>query len=250
MGILLDIITITKDDLDGVSATLKSTRSVRKSGVTRQIIIDSSSDQKTHQLVEEMARREENVVYTWQEPCGISAAFNLGIDLSGAEWLWFLNGGDIFHPNMDCSTLISILHSSNADTILFQLETKQSHVRRQHPCLWGLWPPIVSWIPHPATILKRQLFLTYGYFDTRYEIAMDYEMWLRLFSRDAIVDMISIPITLYDEEGISSNQIKNTSKEVLKILRLNKFAILKRWFNNVWMVYRSIMIYYRNSKNN
>jgi hypothetical protein len=40
---ILDIITVTKDDLEGVAATILSTRKLRACLGVRQIIVDSSS---------------------------------------------------------------------------------------------------------------------------------------------------------------------------------------------------------------
>lgn len=247
MNALLDIITITKDDPDGLLSTIDSTRPLRKFPGVRQIIIDGSSTEvKKH--VEEIARGEENVSYAWHEPSGISSAFNHGLDLSAAEWVWFLNGGDIFHPGMDCSTLVNILKISNAEAIIFQIETKQSHARYQHPPMWEIWPPVGSWIPHPATIVKKRLFERYGYFSEQYRIAMDYEMWFRLFSNYVIVDLISMPIALYDEAGVSSTRTKESIKEVKAILLSKAWMLMRRWLNTVRIIYRYVRDYHRISK--
>ncbi|MGO9145145.1 MAG: glycosyltransferase [Desulfomonilia bacterium] len=247
MSALLDIITITKDDLDGLLSTRESIRSLLKSPEVRQLIIDgSSAEVKKH--TEETAMGEENVKYAWYQPSGISSAFNHGLDLATSEWVWFLNGGDTFHPSMDCNTLLNILRTSNAEAIIFQIETKQSHTRCQHPPMWEIWPPVGSWIPHPATIVKRQLFTRYGYFDEQYRIAMDYEMWLRLFSKYVIVDLISMPIVLYDEAGVSSIRRKESMKEAKRILLSKAWMLVKRWLNNGRMIYRVIRDYHTISR--
>jgi glycosyltransferase involved in cell wall biosynthesis len=244
MGALLDIITITKDDLNGVLSTIESTRPLLKFPGVRQLIIDGSSPEG-RSCVEELARGEKHVEYTWREPTGISAAFNHGLDQSAAEWVWFLNGGDTLHPCIDSSTLYNILSTSNAEAIIFQIETKQSHTRYQHPPMWEIWPPVGSWIPHPATIVKRQLFTRYGYFSEQYRIAMDYEMWLRLFSNYVIVDLISMPIVLYDEAGVSSTRRKESIKEAKRILLSKAWMLVKRWLNNGRMIYRVIRDYHK-----
>lgn len=231
MNRLLDIITITKDDLQGVSSTIESTRPLRKLGLVRQIIIDGSTDEVRRQ-VEEMALNEEHVDYAWQKPSGIATAFNKGIDLAKAEWLWFLNGGDTLRPEMDCGSLLYILRTSNAEAIIFQMETKKSRIRTKHPPLWYLWPPVTNWIAHPTMIMKSRLFMTYGSFKNEYKIIMDQEMWLRIFSKKVMVDLISIPIAVFDESGVSSTQTKEISREVLKLYYSNAWMILNRWLLN------------------
>jgi glycosyltransferase involved in cell wall biosynthesis len=244
MGLLLDIITITKDDLHGVLSTIESTRALRKLNMVRQFIIDGSSEQIRTQ-VEDAVRQEENVKYVWQQPLGISSAFNLGLELSEADWVWFLNSGDMIHPEVDFATLLSILRTTSADAIIFQIEKKQSHLRHRHPPMAEIWPPVSSWIPHPATIIKRQLFLTHGYFHEGYRIAMDYEMWLRLFSKNVVVDLISMPIAMYDEGGISSTRKNYAAKEILRILLVHALMLLKGWLYTGWMIFRTLglMIY-------
>ncbi len=247
MSALLDIITICKDDPEGVKLTMESVRPLLKLPGVRQLIIDGSSPQiKKH--VEEIAMDEENVKYAWREPTGISSAFNQGLELSNADWVWFLNGGDTFHPSMDCGTLLNILRISNAEAIIFQIETRQSRTRYQHPPMWEIWPPVGSWIPHPATIVKRRLFERYGYFSESYRIAMDYEMWLRIFSNYVIVDLISMPIVLYDEAGVSSTRRKESIQEAKRILVSKAWMLVRRWLNNGRMVYRVIRDYHNISR--
>ena len=251
MGILLDIITITKDDLKGVASTIESTRPLRNSSVARQIIIDGGSTQVRYQ-VEELIKHEKNVTYNWQASSGISAAFNQGLLLSESQWVWFLNGGDTFHPSVDCRTLLNILQASTADAILFQIEANISHTVSKHAPLWKTWPPIggyTNWIPHPSAIIKRQLFDTHGHFNTEYKIAMDYELWLRLFSKNTIVDTISIPLTMFDETGISSNQARNAAQEAVKIIWSNMPMLFKKWLYNGIMICKSLRYYYKQSRN-
>ena len=77
---------------------------------------------------------------------------------------------------------------------------------------------------------------------------MDYEMWLRLFSKYVIVDLISMPIVLYDEAGISSTKRKESIKEAKRILLSKAWMLVKRWLNNGRMIYRVIRDYQTISK--
>lgn len=244
---LLNIITITKDDLPGVMSTVESTRSLRKHHGVVQTIIDGSSDPVKKQT-RNLAENEENVIYTWLEPSGISSAFNRGLDASTADWVWFLNGGDTFHPSTDCTIFLGILQNNNADAIIFQIETKQSRIRFPHPPMWKLWPPVTSWIPHPATLLKRQLFKTHGYFNEEYKIAMDFEMWFRLFSKNVVVDLISLPVVIYDESGISNTRIEDTASEAHKILLSKSKMLLKKWLGTARTIYESEKYYRKTGK--
>jgi hypothetical protein len=241
MNKILDIITVTKDDLEGVAVTIESTRSLRAAGA-RQFVMDSSGE-GTREKVEELASGEQNVEYTWLEPKGISPAFNLGLGMSNAEWVWCLNGGDRVHNDVEPDKLMYILQASGADAIIFDYERIQSGIKPKHPPMWNLWPPVASWIPHCATIVRKKLFEKYGLFNEEFKIAMDTEAWFRLFSKDVVVDMISIPIALYDEMGISETQLGPTFREAKRIIESNSWMLLKGWLlsgkriYDVWRYY-------------
>lgn len=228
----LNIITITKDDLDGVVATVKSTKVLRDKSDVRQIVVDSSADPVSGKLHEGLAG-EQNVEYFWQKPCGIAAAFNKGVEALDSEWVWFLNGKDEVHPELDSKLLLQILNSSRADVVIFQIEYLDSKVPpRRRPPLWSLWPPMYpNWVPHPATFIRTRLFEQYGVFDTDFKIAMDADWWMRVFSKNVTVDMISIPVTLYDLNGVSATNYVQTDKEARRIIRKNFGMLVNKWLN-------------------
>ena len=87
MNQLLNIITVTKDDFDGVEVTIRSTEKIRKHQNVTQFII-GSSEGETKEKVRALADSADNVVYHWLEPVGIAAAFNLGLNHASSEWVW------------------------------------------------------------------------------------------------------------------------------------------------------------------
>lgn len=239
---ILDIITVTKDDLAGVAATIASTRKLRACTGIRQIIVDSSSEPVAAKIRELLAD-EESLDYYWQEPCGIASAFNLGISHSTADWLWFLNGGDAVHPNLAENLLLQILDLTQAGVIIFELEYMQTRLSSRHPPLWALWPPMYShWVPHPATIIRAKLFEQYGVFDTSYKIAMDADWWMRVFSKNVVVDLLSIPIVLYDQNGVSSMNLIDTGKEAERLFSKNFRMLVRMWLGRGARLFRAYFL--------
>lgn len=235
----LDIITVTKDDPSGVAATIASTRKLRTCAGVRQIVVDSSSA-PVAEKIRGFLTGEENLDYVWQTPSGIASAFNLGIGTSTAEWVWFLNGRDEVHPDLDNNLLLQILKASHADVVIFQLEFMQSKVQHIHPPLWALWPPLYSnWVPHPATFIRTKLFERHGVFDTNFKIAMDADLWMRLFSKDVVVDMLSIPVVRYDQTGVSATNRIGTDKEARRIVRKNMAMLVGKWWGRGVHLFRS-----------
>lgn len=241
MPAFLNIITVTKDDLEGVEATIASTRKLRACSGVRQIIVDGSVE-PLQRKVQELLVGEENVDYLWQKPNGIAHAFNQGISGSDAGWVWFLNGRDEAHPDLDAGLLLQILNASNSEIIICELDYMQSGLRHRHPPLWDLWPPLY-WVPHPATIIKRRLFDQYGFFSQEFKIAMDGELWMRFFSKDISINMISIPIALYDQYGVSSDS-QNVEREVDKIIVRYFGFLAKLWLKRGFRLIKGLMRYF------
>lgn len=58
-------------------------------------------------------------------------------------------------------------------------------------------------IPHVSTFVRRHAFASCGLFDTRYRLAMDYDLWLRL-SRDGDALQIDHPLGVFRRHSESS----------------------------------------------
>jgi len=241
---ILNIITVTKDDIAGLKKTIKSTKNIREEYGIFQIIVDSSKPENKNNIINYL-QNERNVRYYWQEPGGIAAAFNFGLKNAEADWVWFLNGGDEIHGSLDSGFFLNLLSINNSDAIIFQIENIQSAQIPRHPQMWAIWPPLLSWIPHPSTITRRYLYDKYGMFDESLRIAMDYEYWIRCFSNNVTVDLISTPIAKFDQVGSYSGLNHLTRAEVRKIIMKYLGLILKKWFINGLILLRSLKATYR-----
>ncbi len=240
---LLNIITITKDDLGGVIRTIESSRKLRNYPGVKQIIIDSSTEE-TRTAVKTFAESSDNVEYFWQEPSGISAAFNKGLSLAESEWVWFLNGGDEINNKLDPDNFLYILAKTSADAIIFQNEVAGSGKCSKHPPMWAMWPPFYAWIPHPSTLTRKGLYEKYGNFNETFEIAMDYDFWIRCFAKETIVDTISIPITKYDTTGVSSTQTSKVALEAVRAMKMHMYKIIKIWLRNGINIFKAYRFYF------
>jgi len=205
---LLSIITITKDDPTGLQRTLKSAQAMRAAGV-EQIVVDGSGDPS---IARALIERNGFVGITLapRAPSGISAAFNAGLKDARGRWVWFLNGGDAVHENLEVGWLLSLLEMTGSDVVTGTLHFDGEPSPRSTPPLHYQWPLIACWISHPATIVRRQLLVDSGGFDSRWRIAMDYDLWFRILKRNAVMDVLSIPLARFDVNGLSEN--RRTSK--------------------------------------
>ena len=82
-------------------------------------------------------------------------------------------------------------------------------------------------------------------FNESLNIAMDYEYWIRCFSNDVIVDLVSIPIAKFDQSGSSFGANRPTKTEVRKILIKYMWLILKKWLDNGLIFFKSLKATYK-----
>ena len=115
---ILNIITVTKDDIEGLKKTIISTKKIREEYNICQIIIDSSIGENKKKVINYL-QNEKNTKYYWQEPSGIAAAFNFGLKNVEADWVWFLNGGSKVHDSLDAGFFLNLLSCSSSDAIIF-----------------------------------------------------------------------------------------------------------------------------------
>ncbi len=217
--IFLSIVTVTKDDPVGLEGTLISANALRVIGA-EHLIIDGGIDLETTRRI--AAESGGGITVIPRPPEGIAEAFNAGLVAARGEWVWFLNGGDRIDPRLEPSSFCALLEKTKAEVIIGGLTYEGDVEPRPHPLPHKRWPAVSSWIPHPATLVRRRMFERYGGFDERYRIAMDYEWWLRALVPTVSVDVLSLPFAVFAPGGISQRP------EVRKIIRREKFRAISR----------------------
>lgn len=219
----LTIITITKDDPKGIARTLESTTVFRTSGA-EHLVMDGSAVAGLHLPPKE----NEHVRFVFCPPLGVSNAFNAGLAQARGDWVWFLNGGDTVCPGILPNELAESLSNSSADVIVGTLTYEGEACPRPHPPVELRWPPLRPWIPHPATLIRRDLFRRFGGYDERYLIAMDYEWWLRVLSDEVKVEVTDITLAIFAAGGISQRP------EMRSRLIQEWDDIIRRHFGRLW----------------
>lgn len=241
---------MTRNDVDGIRRTLASARQVRRAAADHgiemtQFVIDGS-DLHFAQEVQELCRNETgNVCYTHLPPNGISSAFNLGIEQSKAEWVWMLNGGDEVVPDPPIATLFEIATRTASEVIIFS-GTDASGRRHTRP-LAKLWPPVYCWIVHNATLVRRDLMNEFGGYREDYKIAMDAELWIRIFGYYKQADVIDIPLIHFEGGGVSDD-VLGRAPESKQMLWDNKRLLYARLFDYPKICWEAWRTYCRNEK--
>lgn len=204
---LISIITIVLNGVDEIEETIKSILSQKYVNL-EYIIIDGKSTDGTLEIIEKYKDKITTIV---SEPDnGIYEAINKGIKLATGELIGLINCGDryendilhlcykkylvgksdIIYGNikiLDTTDGLEFQHTQNANHLL--LATKMS-------------------IFHPATFITRACYNKNGLYNENYNIAADYEFFLRNFLNGVSFEYFQITIATFRSGGISGNIAK------------------------------------------
>ncbi len=222
--LLLTIITITKDDSVGVSRTLASTEAWRNEVWVEQVVVDASAMPT--------AMRDERIRVIRQNSTGISGAFNEGLAHVRGKWVWFLNGGDEIDAKLEPVFLRKILEATRADALIGGITYEGENEPQPHPPAIMQWPTLLSWVPHPSTLVRYNLFERFGFFDVKYTIVMDYDFWMRAFTSPGVaVDVTSIPFSIFAAGGVSqrSDCRDRLTGELDNVIRSHQGVLWRIW---------------------
>ncbi|MCL4378773.1 MAG: hypothetical protein M1409_10455, partial [Actinobacteria bacterium] len=63
-----------------------------------------------------------------------------------------------------------------------------------------------------------------------------------------IVDLVTMPISVFDQTGISNESNKQIKAEVRKIIRKYFWLVIKRWLGNARLILKSLKVHSTFSK--
>ena len=155
------------------------------------IVIDNNSDDNTIKLI----KRYHNDIKIFKEnKKGVSYARNYGILKSKNNWLAFLDSDDEWMDDKIEEQVKYIRNSKNSLSFIhsnevwfrknIQLNQKKKHEKNGgyifEDCLDNCK------ISPSSTLIKKNLFSRYGKFDHSFMVCEDYELWLRITSKEKI----------------------------------------------------------------
>ena len=179
----ITIITAVYNAGNSIAATLKSVAQ-QDYGAIEHIVIDGASTDRTLEAVR--ANDERVTLLISEADSGAYDAFNKGLRRATGDAIGFLNAGDTYVSPAVISKVAAELSTGTqavfADVLIVDEHDETRVVRRYsskrfapHIMAYGLMPA------HPTLFLRRAVYQAVGDYDTRFPIAGDYEMCLRVF---------------------------------------------------------------------
>ena len=171
MSPLVSIITVNLNNAQGLEKTIASAVNQTYTSV-EVIVIDGASSDGSKTVIEKYSDRLK--YWISERDNGVYNAMNKGILKSNGDYVLFLNSGDTFNSETGLASLIN--NGCKADIIFGDLVMVGEGKTRQ-----VVFPDKVSFrfflinsLPHPATLIKREIFDEIGLYNENYLIISDW----------------------------------------------------------------------------
>ena len=239
----LSIITINKNNADGLRKTIESVICQTFSDF-EYLIIDGASTDDSVNIINKFS---QNITYSVSEPDdGIYDAMNKGIKVANGEYCLFLNSGDYLssHSVLEDVFQHDLFEDIIYGNIIFENNLKQRLLRKCNRSLSILSFPGMTnqLVHHPSSFIKHNLFSKVGFYRTDLLIVSDVAFFLKaIFEHGATYRHIPVTVSIYNTLGLSSCNEEKRLQEVNRItLELFKYPALHNsiksiaFYDNVW----------------
>jgi len=222
--VAVSIVTVVKNNADGLSKTLTSALAQDLSD-WELVIVYSKSEDATYEVASEFCKLDSRITLIEQQDQGIYEAMNLGITKSRAEYLWFMNSGDCFFSGNSLRLGVNAIQSSefgflvggykidNDERLFQQSPGKLTQIRfalsRRGAC-------------HQAMIFRKSIVIMAGNFDTKFRLAADYKLCLKLIKNSGAVKVPEL-LAIMEPDGLSDQNLSKMHREK-SIIRREVFS--------------------------
>lgn len=181
------IITITKDNPDGLARTRRS--------------VESQSFKNYEWIVIDGAAEPDNGIYD---------AMNKGLDRASGEYVIFMNAGDCFAGE---SVLDSVARFRGDMIYGDAIEAGHLKKSRHHTQI------AKGMITHHQAIFYRRAAVKGLRYDESYPIAADYKFTIEVLAKADCVASIPAPLCIFETGGVSQRRAKQGRAEQIAIRR-------------------------------
>ena len=209
-----------------ITATYNSGKTLRDTldSVLRQtypdyehIIIDGASSDDTLTTVREYeARYKGRLRYISEPDKGLYDAMNKGIALAAGDIVGILNSDDFYTSDDILERVASSMNDTTIDAVYGDVHFVHNQdltrcTRYYSSKGFRRWQMRLGFMPaHPSFYCRRSVYLQYGFFDTSYRIAADFESLLRfLFVHRIRTRYLSVDFVTMRTGGASTSGFRS-----------------------------------------
>ena len=231
----VSIITVCFNSQETIEKTIKSVISQRYKNY-EYIIIDGGSTDNTIKIINKYKQYIEVIIS--EEDMGIYDAINKGIKKSTGSVISILHSDDIFYDNKTTQKVMSYFNSNLkldcliGNTLIVKNDSKKI-TRKYKANSFKNWMLYLGFSPpHPSTFFRNKIYKKYGLYNKKYNIAGDFEFFVRVFLKSKIsLKIVNKNFVLMKLGGRSSESLKSnfiSSHEIIKSFKDNN--LYTNWF--------------------
>lgn len=220
----ISIITACYNSSANIEAALRSVSGQTYSPL-EYIVVDGASTDGTLAILEKYRGKIYKLVS--ERDAGIYDALNKGFSAATGDVIGLLHSDDVYAGEDVLAKVAKVFEATGADAVYGDL----AYVRADGGTLryWKAgeydrstlergWMP-----PHPALFVKEAIYDQFGLFDTRFKIAADYDLMVRLLYRHGVKAVYLPELLVKMKVGGTSNRslanIVRKSREDYQIIR-------------------------------
>lgn len=224
----ISIITVCYNSAATLEETIQSVIAQQNADV-EYIVIDGASKDQTPAIIEKY--RSHIAHYISEPDKGIYDAMNKGLKLATGEVIGILNSDDLYKNNTVLSNVIQAF-DSNTECICTDVEifsgTSQNVIRYYSCTRWKPWMfRLGHQPPHPGFFVRKSCYEKYGFFDTSYRTASDFDILFRLIYKykcaTRFLPWVSVSMRIGGESQRSFKNIANANREVNMAIKKNGY---------------------------
>ena len=243
----ISLITVCLNSSSTIESTLKSVLSQKYTNY-EYIIKDGESSDDTLKIIKKYEKKFKGKLHLIScEDKGIYDAINMALDEVSGDVVGILNSDDILADEYSFNKIIDNISDVDGvySNLLFLDYKNMSKIKRKITSRSGNYK--LGWYPpHPTLYLKKEVYDRYGYFNTKYKVASDYDYMLRIMIGNVKLKYINTVLVHMRNNGISTRGLKgykNSFFESIKVLKNNK--VKHPYFINIIRVFKVILQYIR-----
>ena len=232
----VSIITSVLNGADTIADTIESVIQQQYNNI-EYIIIDGNSSDNTVPIIRRYGDKVDILV---SEPDqGVYDAMNKGIKLARGDIIAILNSDDVYADSTVVGQMVNFMETTLVDAAYSNLvyvdRDDTGHIKRfWNPGEYKKGAFLRGWtIPHPTFFCRREIFDKFGLYNTKFQIAADFELMMRFVEKHKIkVDYLPKAIVKMRTGGKANvlNGVIRGNMEIIRAFRINGLHLSPLFF--------------------
>jgi len=232
----VSIITSVLNGADTIADTIESVIQQQYNNI-EYIIIDGNSSDNTVPIIRRYGDKVDILV---SEPDqGVYDAMNKGIKLARGDIIAILNSDDVYADSTVVGQMVNFMETTLVDAAYSNLvyvdRDDTGRIKRfWNPGEYKKGAFLKGWtIPHPTFFCRREVFEKFGLYNTKFQIAADFELMMRFVEKHKIkVDYLPKAIVKMRTGGKANvlNGVIRGNMEIIRAFRINGLHLSPLFF--------------------